>query len=89
MGHHANYVYQDANGQTALHAACFSGHLPVVHIIFQSGAALDKMDHSQNTPLSLALVQGHNDIVKYLIQAGSCTALKVKSICSLKYLLAY
>lgn len=73
---HVNLVYQDADGQTALHAACFGGHLSVVHIIFQSGGALDKMDYSQNTPLSLAVIQEHNDIVKYLIQAGSSASLK-------------
>ena len=77
LGQHVNFVYQDADGQTALHAACFGGHLPVVHIIFQSGAALDKMDSSQNTPLGLAIIQEHNDVVKYLIQAGSSASLKV------------
>ena len=49
----------------------------MVHIVFQSGAALDKMDYSQNTPMSLALIQEHNDIVKYLIQAGASASLKV------------
>lgn len=49
----------------------------MVHIIFQSGAALDKMDSSQNTPLGLAIIQEHNDVVKYLIQAGSSASLKV------------
>ena len=84
LGNQVNFVYQDADGQTALHAACFGGHLAVVHIIFQSGAALDKMDLSQNTPLSLALIQGHNDVVKYLIKAGSSTSLKVYSFIFLK-----
>ena len=72
-----NMIYQDSDGQTALHAAAYGGHLAIVHIIFQSGAALDKLDQSQNTPLNLALIQGHNDIVKYLTKAGSCTSLKV------------
>lgn len=70
-------VYHDANGQTALHAAAKGGHLAVVYVIMQSGAALDKLDKSQNTPLSLAVIQGHNDTVKYLAKAGSCTSLKV------------
>ncbi len=72
-----NMIYQDSDGQTALHAAAHAGHLAIVHIILQSGAALDKLDQSQHTPLSLALIQGHNDIVKYLAKAGSCTSLKV------------
>ena len=70
-------VYQDQDGQTALHAAAFNGHLAVIHVILQCGATLDKLDHSQNSPLSLALIQGHNDIVKYLIQSGSSVSLKV------------
>ncbi len=77
QGHNVNMTYQDADGQTALHAAAYSGHLALVHIILQSGAALDKLDQSQNTPLSLALIQGHNETVKYLAMAGSCASLKV------------
>ena len=77
LGQNVHTVYQDQEGQTALHAASFGGHLAVAHIILQCGATLDKLDHSQNSPLSLALIQGHNDIVKYLIQSGSCTSLKV------------
>lgn len=77
LGHNVQMVYQEQDGQTALHAAAFSGHLAVIHIILQCGATLDKLDHSQNSPLSLALIQGHNDIVKYLIQSGSSVSLKV------------
>lgn len=74
-----NTTYQDGEGQTALHAAACGGHLALVHIILQSGAAIDKLDQSQNTPLSLALLQGHNETVKYLTIAGSCTSLKVRA----------
>lgn len=77
QGQNVNMAYEDANRQTALHIAAYGGHLAVVHIILQSGAALDKLDQSQNTPLTLALIQGHNDTVKYLVKAGSCTSLKV------------
>lgn len=77
QGQNVNMVYQEANGQTALHAAAYGGHLAVVHVILQSGGALDKLDRSQHTPLSLAVIQGHNDTVKYLAKAGSCTSLKV------------
>lgn len=76
QGQNVNTTYQDGEGQTALHAAAYGGHLALVHIILQSGAALDKLDRSQNTPLSLALIQGHNETVKYLAIAGSCTSLK-------------
>lgn len=77
QGQSVNTAYPDADNQTALHAAAYGGHLAVVHIVLQSGSAIDKLDQSQNTPLCLALIQGHNDIVKYLVQAGSCTSLKV------------
>ncbi len=77
LGHNVNTVHQDTHGQTALHAAASEGHLAVVHILIQSGAALDKQDQAQNTPLSLALVHGHSETVKYLVQAGSSSSLKV------------
>lgn len=77
QGQNVNMTYLDSNGQTALHAAAYGGHLAAVHVILQSGAALDKLDQSQNTPLTLALIQGHNDTVKYLVKVGSCTSLKV------------
>lgn len=82
LGQNANTTYPDVGGQTALHAACTNGHLAVVHILIQSGAALDKMDLSQNTPLISSLNTGHNDVVKYLIQSGASTALKVRIILS-------
>jgi ankyrin repeat protein len=76
-GQNVNTVYSESGGQTPLHAACHGGHLAIVHIIVQSGAALDRMDSSQKTALVVAVVQGHNEIAKYLIQIGACTSLKV------------
>lgn len=72
-----NLAYREFGNRTALHAAAASGHLAIVHILVQSGAALDKFDQSQNTALTLAISQEQNNVVKYLIQAGCSTVLKV------------
>ena len=76
-GQNPNQIYREFGGKTALHIAAVNGHLAVVHILAQSGVALDKFDQSQNTALTLAIAQEHNDVVKYLIQAGCSTSLKV------------
>lgn len=73
-------MYAEANHGTALHAACHGGHLAVAHVLVQSGVAVDKMDTSLNTAVVVALVQGHNEIVKYLIRAGSSVSLKVEPL---------
>jgi ankyrin repeat protein len=63
---------------TALHAACLGGHLSVVHILLQARVQLDVLDRDQNTPLMLAAVSSHNDIVKYLVKAGANVTIKVR-----------
>jgi len=63
---------------TALHAACSGGHLSAVHILLQAGAQLDVLNRDQNTPLMLAAVSNHNDVVKYLVKAGANVMLKVR-----------
>lgn len=60
----------------ALHAAAGNGHLLVVHILVQSGLALEALDKSQYTPLMLAAVNRHNSVVKYLVKAGANVAFK-------------
>jgi len=65
---------------TALHAACSGGHLSAVHILLQAGAQLDVLNRDQNTPLMLAAVSNHNDVVKYLVKAGANVMLKVKML---------
>lgn len=73
-----NHLFRECSMGTALHAACSGGHLSVVHILLQAGAHLDVLDRDHNTPLMLAAVSNHNDIVKYLVKAGANVMLKVR-----------
>lgn len=66
---------------SALHAASAGGHFSEVHILTQAGAQLDLLDKEQNTSLMLAVTNGHNDVVKYLVKAGANVSFKVFSAC--------
>jgi euchromatic histone-lysine N-methyltransferase len=78
IGLNPNHLFRECSMGTALHAACSGGHLSVVHILLQAGVQLDVLDRDQNTPLMLAAVSNHNDIVKYLVKAGANVVIKVR-----------
>lgn len=62
---------------TALHAACYGGHITVVHLLIQAGSDIDILDKEQNTPLMISVLNKHNDIVKYLVKIGADVTFKV------------
>lgn len=70
---------------SALHAACAGGHLVVVHVLIQAGAQLDQLDKEQNTALILAIQNGHNDVIKYLVKAGASILFKVMNSLLINY----
>lgn len=61
---------------TALHYACQKGLLPIVHMLLVAGHQTDFFDKDQNTPLMLAILSSHNNVVQYLIRTGSSISLK-------------
>ncbi|XP_073987108.1 histone-lysine N-methyltransferase G9a isoform X1 [Rhodnius prolixus] len=61
----------DGGATCALHAASAGGHLIIVHLLISAGAHKEVLDKSQYTPLMLAILNNHNEIVKYLIKAGA------------------
>lgn len=65
---------------SALHAAAAGGYLILVHVLTQAGSQLDQLDKEQNSPLILAIENGHHDIVKYLVKAGANITFKVFSV---------
>ena len=69
---------QDGVGQTALHAASFGGHAPIVRALLEPEWALetapvdlDVRDQNGHTALGLASLRGHLDVMRLLIEAGA------------------
>jgi len=69
---------QDGLGQTALHAASFGGHAPIVRALLEPEWALetapvdlDVRDQNGHTALGLASLRGHLDVMKLLMEAGA------------------
>ncbi len=62
-------------GHTALHLACFPGHLSVVQILLSNGGQhkinISKTNDHGQTPLDLAVTHGHKNIVVQLIKDKS------------------
>ncbi|MCK4935754.1 MAG: ankyrin repeat domain-containing protein [Elusimicrobiales bacterium] len=55
-------------GFTPLHIACFKGHLEIVKLLLENGAAINAKDEKNPTPLHVASIQGHTKIAKLLIE---------------------
>lgn len=76
-GLNPNHEFEEHNKRNALHIAAALGHVTVVHVLLQARTQINAMDAEQNTPLTLAILARHNDIVKYLIKCGADLVLKV------------
>lgn len=59
-------------GCTAIHVACFNGHLDCVEFFNQQSLlSMESLNGSQKTPLYFCASQGFPGIVKYLVAAGA------------------
>lgn len=58
----------DVSGRTALHYAAFGGSLPTIDILLRKGFDPHVCDNDGNTPLQVAAEQGHEEIVRRLLQ---------------------
>lgn len=56
------------NGESALHAACLFGHLPVVKMLIRAGADPKLVNQDGATPSELAKKGNHSQVVHYLTQ---------------------
>ena len=61
----------DGQGRTALHVACWQGHLEVVGKLLDLGANVDSQDNEKRTPLQSAAWQGHARITQLLCVRGA------------------
>ena len=55
-----------------LHGACEEGYLEMVKILVNAGAAIDKPDRCDRSPLHYAYRGGHLQLVVYLIREAGC-----------------
>ncbi|KAF6206053.1 hypothetical protein GE061_017278, partial [Apolygus lucorum] len=56
------------NGESALHAACLFGHLPVVKMLMRAGAEPKLVNADGFSPIQLAKKANHGQVVHYLNQ---------------------
>ena len=59
-----------AHGRTALHYAAFSGFKNIVQVLLDHNADINIEDRNRETPLGLAKINGHKDVVELLHQYG-------------------
>lgn len=69
--HGVHKKHLDAHGQTLFAKACAKGEYDVAKMRLQERPEdLNFSDHAGNTPLQVACLNGHEDVVKLLIEAG-------------------
>ena len=62
---------KNASGWTALHYAAVNGDIDLVNYLVKNGANVNKATAEDSSPLFLANLGGHDDVVKILRNAGA------------------
>jgi uncharacterized protein len=62
----ANVHATEGSGATALHGATFFGNLPVARVLLEAGANPQLADGHGNTPVALARMKGHSELLRLL-----------------------
>ena len=62
---------KDAQGNTALSYAAWSGDLKMVYLLIEQGANINTKNYTGETPLILAARNGHTAIVNVLLNHGA------------------
>jgi ankyrin repeat protein len=69
LARHGGYVPGAAiNGWSLLHRACEKGRARTVEALLNAGANCNEMTENGSTPLLIAVVRGHTEVVKVLLQ---------------------
>jgi uncharacterized protein len=66
---------QASKGPTALATSCMFGNLQAAQTLVRLGANVDLADSEGMTPLHLAVLGGHVEIVGLLLSSGASTSL--------------
>jgi ankyrin repeat protein len=64
---HADVNNIDANGWTPLHHACYQGDLDSASYLIESGSKVNAFSNQNRTPMHLAAMNNHTDLVKVLL----------------------
>ena len=59
--------FADDGGYTAMHYACWDNKLLIVELLIDFGANTNSLSPTNETPLNMAVVSGHFDIVKFFV----------------------
>lgn len=69
----ASVSMKDNEGHTALHFAAYKGDRSATKLLVRAGAAVDarEVNRFEPTPLHMAASQGHVEVMRVLIEAGT------------------
>ena len=77
LGLNTNVKNVDSDGYTAGHFAAWDGKLDVLILLKEAGANLDIQGNDDRTPLHLACSLGHANCVKFLLEAGANSTIRI------------
>ena len=79
----------DPNDGVSLHTACRHGNLSMVKTLIEHGASVNDKDVDGNTPLSLAVLNGHGSIVSGVVRSFWHTACENGNLSMVKTLVKF
>lgn len=65
-----------SEGMTMLHFAVDRGYIDIASYLIECGANINARDHCEQTPIMLAVICEHKDIVELLVRKGADLSLK-------------
>lgn len=77
LGLNTNIKNVDSDAYTAAHFAAWDGKLDVLTLLKDAGANIDIQGNDDRTPLHLACSSGHENCVKFLLEAGADKAKRI------------
>lgn len=72
------FVFQDKDGDRAVHHAAFGDEPGVMELLAAAGADLNARNKRRQTALHIAVNKGHVGVVKTLLELGCHPSLQVR-----------